>query len=826
MKTTLKRAGAVGLAAATIVTGLSFGTEAAMAAPAAPDGPAATAVTDETSSTTAAPAELRGPFITYHPGDAKRYAVSTGVPARNLLWTDAAKTPDPAIWTFPRVGSSGPVRGTGAASNVCLQIGADPSETPIQPQTCSGGANQTFSWWRANGGLTIAPLVTPRTWMLESPNGTYVTWRNSSQATLIDTTLLKAIFTGGVDSVDVSARTAQISGNAAPGAYVVINGREQVQASSTGAWSYTLTGLALGSNTVTLEQYENSVKTGTTTVQVNLPVATLTATASFPADRAQNAVLSGAAQPGATVVVTDAAGTELARTTALTGSGAWSTSIPAPKAGGDYPVRVRQEVGGDVAGQVSATVPYGAAVTITTPVEGLAHDGGRLPMDGRGESGAAITVREQGTQNVIGTATVIANGTWHLTTTTQLDNKRHVLEVTQAGKGANTTVATVTINPDGTGVTQPFAFTSPSNGETVIAPKYEVTFTGRGTTGAVVEIMNAFNSRVIGTATIGEDGTWSTTGSVGSGNQKIRAKVDLNGTIENNYIDIVVRKNAGVEQPFALVSPTNGQTIIAPTNKVTFTGRGTTGDTVQIVNTYNARVIDTATVGDTGTWSASGSVGFGTQNLNAVVTHQGAVTDNPFTVIVKKTAGVEKPFAITAPANGATVVAPDGQVTFTGTGTTGARVVLTAGSGRRVVDTLVGADGTWSGTSYLTAQRYDLATSYTVPGGTPVTGTTTVVVQNSAGVEKPFAITTPADGSTVTAPDYRVTFSGTGTTGATVEMKAGNGRQVIKTTVRDDGTWTATGDLNHQRYTLDVTYTPKDGDPVTTTHTVTVAPGA
>ncbi|WP_209559596.1 hypothetical protein [Frigoribacterium sp. PvP032] len=610
---------------------------------------------------------------------------------------------------------------------------------------------------------------------------------------------------------------------------MIVNGDQQVVPSETGTWSASVSGLNLGTNTITLEQWEDGVKTADFSVDATIDVAPVIATTSFPADRAQNAITSGTAHPGAVVVIRDAEGTEIARTTASTNDdGAWSVEIPAPNTGGDYPVTIHQEIDGEANGEISQTVAYGAAVSITAPVDDMAHDGGPVAMRGTGEAGAQVTVREQGRTTVIGNATVLANGSWNLSTTA-VDDRKHVLEATQAGKGNNVTTSSVTLNPEGDGVDQPFALTAPQDGDTVVAPTNQVAFTGTGTTGDTVDVVNTYNGRVVATATIDDEGNWSGTGMIGFGVQNLKATVTHAGVGTDHPLTITVNASAGVDQPFALTAPVNGATVIAPTNQVTFTGTGTTGDTVSIVNTYNGRVVASTTIDGAGNWSGIGSVGFGVQNLRATVTHAGVGTDHPLTITVNPTAGIVQPYTLTAPVDGSTVVAPDNRVTFSGTGTTGARVIFTAGTGRQVINTIVDGHGNWSATGFLSHQWYELGTSYTLVGGTPVTGKTSLTVLASADVINPFVIQTPADGSTVVAPNNMVTFTGTGAAGATVELINDLGgsfeRVVARATVKSDGTWTATGGLGFQTYPLAYVHTPGalGGTPATGTVTVTVA---
>uniref|UniRef100_UPI000B267198 hypothetical protein n=1 Tax=Leucobacter musarum TaxID=1930747 RepID=UPI000B267198 len=67
--------------------------------------------------------------------------------------------------------------------------------------------------------------------------------------------LMTGVF-GQADSVDLSSRTADISGFAVPGATLLINGTEQVTAAADGSWSYTVLGLNLTTNDIKVEQYE------------------------------------------------------------------------------------------------------------------------------------------------------------------------------------------------------------------------------------------------------------------------------------------------------------------------------------------------------------------------------------------------------------------------------------------------------------------------------------------------------------------------------------------------------------------------------------------
>jgi len=171
--------------------------------------------------------------------------------------------------------------------------------------------------------------------------------------------------------------------------------------------------------------------------------------------------------------------------------GAWTADIPAPNASGDYPVTVHHEIDGEANGEIVVTVAYGAGVAITAPVEGMAHDGGPVTLRGTGEVGAQVTVREEGRSTVLGSAQVLANGQWTIRTT-DVDDRKHVLEASQTGKGNNTTTSTVTLNPEN-GEQPPVIVAptveTPEAGSTVTTSR--PVFSGHGQDGATVTIVQA-----------------------------------------------------------------------------------------------------------------------------------------------------------------------------------------------------------------------------------------------------------------------------------------------------------------------------------------------
>ncbi|WP_162235893.1 Ig-like domain-containing protein, partial [Frigoribacterium sp. Leaf44] len=570
MKKTLKRTGAIGLAAATIVTGLSFGPAAA------------TASSPSDASTTALPEPGSSAKVVSPVGNGKYYGGLPSSPTHIQQY--ATKAAADAASAGLRIDSTGEgwfraVVRDGSATGECLSIFPMTGGDTLHTKSCSG----TNTEWSldAQGRMVnrqSGQYVTNTVRYVDAYKRSYFAMGSSGPAAEFEG--IEAGLSAKVDSTDIPNRTAGISGWAVPGSYVVINGEDQVQAGTDGKWSYELTELKLGSNPVTLEQYEGTVKTGETTLDAELKVAPVTGVASFPADHGQNAVLSGTAQPGATIVIRDVNGDEIARTEARLGSGTWSTPITAPNAGGDYDVRVHQEIDDEATGEIIVAVAYGAAVVITAPVEGMAHDGGPVTLRGTGEVGAQIAVREQGRSTVLGTAQVLANGQWTVRTA-NVDDRKHVLEATQSGKGNNTTASTVTLNPENdTAAPADLTLTSHEDGDTFAQPG-TTTLSGKATPKATVTAywFGKDYAQYATTVVANDEGDYAISRNMG-GTQPYN--ITLTQTAQAGKVnEVTVRLvPAGVGPVDLTVGSHQDGDAFAPTGQTTISGKASSGATV------------------------------------------------------------------------------------------------------------------------------------------------------------------------------------------------------------------------------------------------------
>jgi hypothetical protein len=772
MKKTLKRTGAIGLAAATIVTGLSFG-PAAVAAPSpsrsAAIGGSTTAVSGAIVDAPATPAGALSDWVTVK---------FTGRDLQGLGYFTA------------------PTNTTIEAAEVRHSRTDDVSEDKTGRITVAsdkkslvsagvGSSGDNMRWGTDDHYLAVKLRISPTAIPNSTLTGGNMKVQRAAQyggavSGNQDFSIKVVGLSARVDSVDIPNRTAQVTGTAVPNSYIVVGTEipDQVQAGTDGTWSYQLTGLKLGSNPVTFEQYEGTVKTGETTIDAELKVAPVKGAVSFPADNDQDAVLSGTAQPGATVVIRDVDGAEIARTEARLGSGTWSTSITAPNAGGDYDVRVHQEIDDEATGEIIVTATYGAAVQITAPVNDAAHDGGPVTLRGTGETGAQVAVREEGHQAILGYAEVLVSGEWTIRTT-NVDDRKHVLEVTQTGKGNNTTVSTVTLNPEN-GEQPPVIIAptveTPEAGSTVTTSR--PVFSGHGQDGATISIGYGPNS-IIGTGTV-VDGAWSITPnrglSLGTSNLIVTQTAGDDVQSINHSINRVA-----AELPLLVTSHVNDQFYDA--GVTTFRGTAPIGSAVTAKNQWGTPMGE-ATAAD-GTWAFNRNLGPTTAGYLITFTATPQV-GTPQVVTLKLNYANVVAFQVTSPTHNSTYT--EGTTTFRGTAAPQAAITAKNQWGTSMGSTAANLQGAWSFNRYLgpTSAGYDI--SFVATKGNDVQRQLIHLDYRATNV--PVAVTSIADGDTY-RPGMNV-LKGTGTPGATVRaVNATNNWNVPmgEAKVDTDGNW-------------------------------------
>ncbi len=189
--------------------------------------------------------------------------------------------------------------------------------------------------------------------------------------------------------------------------------------------------------------FDTTARTTTTFVDAEAP---FTATATFPDDVTQRAVVSGDGEPGARVDLRQGS-TEVVSTTVGT-DGKWSVHVPAPNAGGVRDYTAVQTIGTTPSGSVPVRIDYGIAAWIVSPGNGyqISPYFPNVRVSGFAAPGSRVVVSEEGTSTVFGSTTADADGRWAITTP-RLQQREYSVLATATGPGANTTTAKVALAP-------------------------------------------------------------------------------------------------------------------------------------------------------------------------------------------------------------------------------------------------------------------------------------------------------------------------------------------------------------------------------------------
>lgn len=188
-----------------------------------------------------------------------------------------------------------------------------------------------------------------------------------------------------------------------------------------------------------------------------------------------------------------------------------TAAVPAAPASGSIATIPAVQPAAPATGSI-ATVPVPQPAAPALPVLNLPSDVlpvGEATISGSGEPGATIQVLIDGTQ--VGEAVVEANGTWSLPVALAEAGEAEVVARMVDASGATlneSTAASITVEA-ATAAPAPaapvLAITAPADGADVGSGP--ITISGTGTPASQVEVLDG--DRVVGTATVAADGTWS-----------------------------------------------------------------------------------------------------------------------------------------------------------------------------------------------------------------------------------------------------------------------------------------------------------------------------
>ncbi|MFU7027340.1 Ig-like domain-containing protein [Pseudomonas aeruginosa] len=608
---------------------------------------------------------------------------------------------------------------SGTAEPGSTVILTDGNGNPIAEVTADGSGNWTYTPSTPIANGTVVNVVAQDAAGNSSPPATVTVDSSAPPAPVIN-----------------PSNGVVISGTAEAGATVTLtdaggNPIGQVTADGSGNWSFT-PGTPLANGTVIVatatDPTGNTGPQAATTVDAVAPPAPVI-------DPSNGTTISGTAEAGGKVILTDGNGNPIGETTA-DGSGNWTFTPATPLANGTVVNAVAQDPAGNTGPQGSTTVD---AVAPNTPVVNPSN--GNL-LNGTAEPGSTVTLTD-GNGNPIGQTTADGSGNWSFTPGSQLPNGT-VVNVTASDAAGNTSLpATTTVDSSLPSIPQ----VDPSNGSVI---------SGTADAGNTIIITDG-NGNPIGQVTADGSGNWSFTPGIPL----------PDGTVVN----VVARSPSNVDSAPAVITVDGvapAAPVIDPSNGTEISGTAEAGATV-ILTDGGGNPIGQATADGSGNWTftpgtplANGTV------INAVAQDPAGNTSGPASVTVD---------AIAPPAP---VINPSNGVVISGTAEAGATVILTDGNGNPIGQVTADGSGNWSFTP-----------------GTPLANGSVVnaLAQDAAGNTSGPASTTVdsvAPATPVLDPSNGTVISGTAEAGATVILTDGGGNPIGQATADGSGNWSFT----------------------------------
>ncbi|MCS7554813.1 Ig-like domain-containing protein, partial [Pseudomonas aeruginosa] len=608
---------------------------------------------------------------------------------------------------------------SGTAEPGSTVILTDGNGNPIAEVTADGSGNWTYTPSTPIANGTVVNVVAQDAAGNSSPPATVTIDSSAPPAPVIN-----------------PSNGVVISGTAEAGATVTLtdaggNPIGQVTADGSGNWSFT-PGTPLANGTVIVatatDPTGNTGPQAATTVDAVAPPAPVI-------DPSNGTTISGTAEAGAKVILTDGNGNPIGETTA-DGSGNWTFTPATPLANGTVVNAVAQDPAGNTGPQGSTTVD---AVAPNTPVVNPSN--GNL-LNGTAEPGSTVTLTD-GNGNPIGQTTADGSGNWSFTPGSQLPNGT-VVNVTASDAAGNTSApATTTVDSSLPSIPQ----VDPSNGSVI---------SGTADAGNTIIITDG-NGNPIGQVTADGSGNWSFTPGIPL----------PDGTVVN----VVARSPSNVDSAPAVITVDGvapAAPVIDPSNGTEISGTAEAGATV-ILTDGGGNPIGQATADGSGNWTFTPSTPLANGTvINAVAQDPAGNTSGPASVTVD---------AIAPPAP---VIDPSNGVVISGTAEAGATVILTDGNGNPIGQVTADGSGNWGFTP-----------------GTPLANGSVInaLAQDAAGNTSGPASTTVdsvAPATPVLDPSNGTVISGTAEAGATVILTDGGGNPIGQATADGSGNWSFT----------------------------------
>ncbi|MBH8256493.1 BapA prefix-like domain-containing protein [Pseudomonas aeruginosa] len=703
----------------------------------------ATPVVNPSNGTTLSGTAEPGATVTLTDGNGNPIGQVTADGSGNWSFTPTTPLPNGTVVNATATDASG---NTSAGSSVTVDsvAPATPVINPSNGTTLSGTAEPGSSVTLTDGNGNPIGQVTAD----GSGNWSFTPSTPLADGTVVNATATDpAGNTGGQGSTTVDAiapatptvnlsNGSSLSGTAEPGSTVILtdgNGNPigETTADGSGNWTYTpSTPIANGTvvNVVAEDAAGNSSPPATVTVDSSAPPAPVI-------NPSNGVVISGTAEAGATVTLTDAGGNPIGQVTA-DGSGNWSFTPGTPLANGTVIVATATDPTGNTGPQAATTVD---AVAPPAPVIDPSNG---TTISGTAEAGAKVILTD-GNGNPIGETTADGSGNWTFTPATPLANGTVVNAVAQDPAG-NT-------GPQGSATVDAVAPNTP-----VVNPSNGNLLNGTAEPGSTVTLTDG-NGNPIGQTTADGSGNWSFT----PGSQL------PNGTVVNVTASDAAG-NTSLPATTTVDSSLPSIPQVDPSNGSVISGTADAGNTI-IITDGNGNPIGQVTADGSGNWSFTPGIPLPDGTVVNVVARSPSNVDSAPAVITVD--GV-------APA--APVIDPSNGTEISGTAEAGATVILTDGGGNPIGQATADGSGNWTFTP-----------STPLANGTVINA----VAQDPAGnTSGPASVTVDAIAppAPVINPSNGVVISGTAEAGATVILTDGNGNPIGQVTADGSGNWSFT----------------------------------
>ncbi|MEO3990874.1 BapA/Bap/LapF family large adhesin [Pseudocitrobacter cyperus] len=572
--------------------------------------------------------------------------------------------------------------------------------------------------------------------------------------------------------------------------------------------------------------------------------------------------VTGTAEPGSTVAITDAGGNPLGNATAGD-DGKFEVVLTTPQKNGEQLTAIATDNAGNNSDGATVNAPditppsipvFGDVIDDVPEGEGALTSGKttndpRPTFNGETEANATISIYDNGVK--IGEAVANDRGVWAFTPESDLSPGSHTFTLTSTDESGNTSDKSGSFNiivdtavPTLPVITHLTDDQDPStgfvnNGQSTNDDLPQIN--GTGAVGSTISVFEGDN--LLGTALVDTNGTWTLqlTEPLGEGphNLTLSAENAAGNTIANDTPFTFTVDTEAPDAPSIIlvtddVGAYQGELNSGDTTddrRPTFSGTAEPNTQVKIYD--GQTLLGTATVGSNGEWSLTPTLALaeGEHDLR-FVTVDGAGNvgvETPFTLTVDTSASVAP--AITSIADDVGLykgnlannqVTDDTQPTLNGTGPEGATITIYDNG--EEIGTATVEDGIW-----------DFTPETALEGGEHIfTVTSTNAAGNVSPASPPFTINIdvdapvkPAIGEVTdnvdenTGPlasgdetnDPLPTVSGTGNEGDTITLY--NGNTVLGTTiVGEDGRWSLTPNnaLTEGTYQLHVTATDPAGN--------------